>query len=156
MSGTLPIVDDLMPLFLARIGVDDLAGAELARAEAALTDARELVTAAAGTALSDPPQPVTITITLTAARRAYLNPTGAESETVGPYSVRYSEDSVNGVYLTDAELRALHGLAGPRGLWIQPTYRDEPDGTFWVYDQDGDNGGDPIAFETIDEREPSP
>jgi hypothetical protein len=147
----LPSVAELLPQFEARIGVapGSLSGVDLARAEACLSDASLLVTAAAGDDLGDPADSLAVTITLNSARRAYLNPSGAVSETVGPYSVRYGDDSPNGVYLTSSELAALHGLGSAHiGIGTISVYRDDYADTLWVYDQDGVNGGDPIAFET--------
>ena len=143
----LPSVDELLPEFYARIGVTNLSGTDKARAEACLSDASDLVTAAAGSGLADPPQPLAVTVTLNSARRAYLNPSGALQETVGPYSVRYGDESPNGVYLTSAELQALRTI-GSHGLWTLTTYRESAEETLYVYDQDGVNGGDPIPFES--------
>lgn len=145
----LPPVEELLPDFEARLGVPigSLAGVDLARAQACLSDASDLVTAAAGDDLGDPVAPVAVTITLNVARRAYLNPSGAVSETVGPYSVKYADDSANGVYLTDAERSALHSLGSSHvGLGVIETYRGDDVGTLYVYDQDGVNGGDAIPW----------
>jgi hypothetical protein len=145
----LPPVEELLPDFEARLGVPvgSLAGVDLARAQAALADASDLVTAAAGDDLGDPVAPVAVAITLNVARRAYLNPSGAVSETVGPYSVRYGDDSPNGVYLTDAERAALHSLGSSHvGLGTIETWRGDEGSTLYVFDQDGVNGSDPIPW----------
>lgn len=150
----LPEVPLLVPGFEARIGVPvgSLAGTDLARAEACLEDARQLVTAAAGDDIGEPANPVAVAITLNVAKRAYLNPSGVVSETVGPYSVRYGDDSPNGIYLTEAELAALHRLGARHpGIGVIETYRSIEADTLWVYDQDGVNGGDPIPFEVAGE-----
>jgi hypothetical protein len=147
---SLPPVDELLPEFEARIGVapGSLAGVDLARAQAALSDASDLVTAAAGDDLGDPAAPVAVAITLNAARRAYLNPSGAVSETVGPYSVRFGDDSPNGIYLTERELAALQALGSNHpGLGTISVYRDDYTDTLWVYDQWGPES-DLIPFET--------
>lgn len=133
----LPDVDQLVPELEVRLGVepDSLQGNDLARAQAVLSDARALVTAAAGSALADPPQQVAVAVLLMAARRAYLNPSGAVSETVGPYSIRYGDDSPNGVYLTPREVESLRKLAKGRGIYTMRVERDDLDDTLWVGDQ---------------------
>jgi hypothetical protein len=62
-------------------------------------------------------------IILSAAARAFVNPTGVTSETVGPYSVQRPWP---GVYLTKAERSSLRRLAGKSAgaFTIDPTSVD--------------------------------
>ncbi|MGW4422511.1 hypothetical protein [Streptosporangium sp. NPDC004631] len=58
-------------------------------------------------------------VVLAAAGRAYANPQGVSSESVGPYTVQRPQA---GLYLTKAETAALKRLAGRGGAFtIDPT-----------------------------------
>lgn len=60
------------------------------------------------------------------AAKAYLGPTNAVSEVIGPYTVHRGTNT--GVYLTAADRRALRGLAGGGGAFsINPTPDDAMD-----------------------------
>lgn len=125
-----------------RLGVAEgsLSGADLARAEAALEDVSSLVRGEAGKlwvdtlgALEGVPDVVT-TVTIQAALRAYRNPDGLSNESIGGvYSYGYGQDAQNGVYLTDAEIRAVkaaaRGTATGGGVYTVATpsaYGDRP------------------------------
>lgn len=143
--------DDLLPELEARLGLREgsLRGVDRARAVAVLSDAVDLVAAAVGSALADSPQPAARSVALSAARRAYLNPAGALSETVGPHTVRWDDDSPSGVYLTAAEQQVLNllrrkGRGG--GLWSLGVERGTDDGPLLVGDQLAPLS-DPIPFE---------
>lgn len=144
-------VDALLPELEARLGIKALRGTDAARAEAVLADAMQLVLAAVGSAITDPPQLAVTAVVLSVARRAYLNPAGVLSETVGPYTVRYGDDSPSGVYLTAAEQAILGRLrSGGHGLWSLSTTRgDDYLMTLYVGDQWAPLS-DPIAFESLD------
>ena len=58
-------------------------------------------------------------VVLSAAARAYVNPDGLSTETIGPYSVQHGGA---GVFLTSGEIRALRRAAGQGGAFtIDPT-----------------------------------
>lgn len=107
-----------------RLGVDEdsLEGADLARAEAALSDVSSLVRQEAGKlwvdtegALSGVPD-VVATVTVTAALRAYRNPDGLSSESIGGvYSYSLGAEAQAGIYLTDVEARAVRAAARGAG-----------------------------------------
>lgn len=115
----------------ARLGVepDSLADTDLARAEAALEDASILVRAEAGKswvdglgALSGVPDPVA-TVVVLAAARAYRNPDGLASESIGgAYAYSYGSEAQGGVYLTDAERRIVRvSASASRGVYTVGT-----------------------------------
>lgn len=62
----------------------------------------------------DPWPPTAKAVALAAAGRAYLNPTGAKSETTGPFTV-VRDAAALGVYLTDEEVARLHREPGATG-----------------------------------------
>lgn len=74
-------------------------------------------------------------VTVAAAGRAYLNPTGGTQKTVGDVSISYGSAAASGVYLTDDEKATLtravgiyRGTTSP-GLWTLSTTRlDDADG----------------------------
>lgn len=80
-----------------------------ARAQAALEDASALVRSEAGkswvtgTTLDSDVPDVVVTITLVVARRAFDNPAGVASSTIGNVSVNWG----SGIYLTGDERRSL-------------------------------------------------
>lgn len=55
--------------------------------------------------------PVVKTIVLRAAERAFRNPSGAISRTMGPFAEGWSGSAATGVYLTDDEKDILDGLS---------------------------------------------
>lgn len=119
-------IDDLE----ARLG-RSLTGDETGRAQAALADASALAraegrqdwyTAEAGLTAPD----AVVTVVLSAARRAFENPQGYSSETVGPFTVRRDSEAL-GVYLTEAEKAIVRRYrATSPGLWTQRTTREDP------------------------------
>lgn len=87
-------------------------------------------------------------VALAACARVYSNPTGAESESVGPFARRMA---ASGVLLNAAERSRLSRLRSTAGVWTLSTTRGDALDTRWVPDQwqTGDiNGGDLIPFET--------
>ena len=120
-------MQDLPPLasvaaFEKRLGLSPgtLQGADLARAEAALEDASALVRDEAGRSWVDEDGAVTappaiVTVTLKAARRAYVNPNGFQSEQTGPFAYQLPRGET-GVDLTEAERRVVRRAAGRHGL----------------------------------------
>lgn len=61
--------------------------------------------------------------------RKWRNPAGYVQDTTGPYTVRYSEQTVQGMYLTDAEKAMLAPLKDPDkrpALWTQPLSAEDP------------------------------
>ena len=95
-----------------------IAAADEDRAQAVLDDVSALVRAEAETdwvddqdALDGVPD-VVVTVTLAAARRAWLNPDGKVSETIGSYSYRAADGATTGVYLTEEEKRLVRRAGG--------------------------------------------
>jgi hypothetical protein len=98
------------------------------RAETLLYDASALVIEVAGTDWTvtavEAPHAVTlgtvpatvIPVVCEAARRAYDNPTGLQSETIGDYTWRGSTGVSAGVYLTAAERRIVLRAVGKVGV----------------------------------------
>src|SRR5262245_61311281 len=87
---------------------EPLAEDEVARAEAVLVDASTLVRAEAGGntwvtdgELDDDVPDTIVIVTLTAARRAFLNPDGIRQETLGDHSITHGASG--DVFLTKAE-----------------------------------------------------
>lgn len=115
------------------------------RAEAALEDASALVESETGQNWDvDTVPPVAKTITIRAAARAYLNPTGVASRSMGPFS----EQIPDGVYLTEDEQRILSRFISSRLSGIQSIQIDHDvwrpkDVAFYVHDQ---YGGDWIPY----------
>jgi hypothetical protein len=90
---------------------------------AALDDASALVRAEAGLTWEDSEPPgVVLTIVISAALRAVMNPEGVSSLSVGTFSVSYANASP-GVYLTQAERSALRRALGHSGVWALRTTR---------------------------------
>ncbi len=68
--------------------------------------------------LPDGAQPVVLSM----AGRAYVNPQGVQSETIGPYTVQRPQA---GLYMTRDERRSLNRLAGRGGAYtVDPTPPD--------------------------------
>lgn len=128
-----------------------LEGAEVGRAVALLDDASALVRDVAGKDWIDPVTgdllsvPGTIRATvLRMVDRAVRNPDGFSSESAGDYS--YQRTGVQpGIYLTEAEERAIRRALGKSGMWTQPVTRNEEwYTTGWVDDQ---FGTEPIPYD---------
>jgi hypothetical protein len=98
-----------------------------ARAQAVLNAVSSLVRSEAGltwdaVAVPDDVQAVTLTV----AARVFNNPAAVASESVGTYSVRYSDPQAAGLYLTKGD-KAILGKyrANARGLWSMRLTRDD-------------------------------
>jgi hypothetical protein len=75
-------------------------------------------------------------VVLAMAGRAYANPQGVSSETVGPYTVSRPQA---GLYMTKAETAALKRLGGRGGAFtIDPTPAEATPAPTWPWDMDGD------------------
>jgi hypothetical protein len=118
--------------------------AEVPRALALLIDASDLARDVAGRTWIDPetdgPLPVPGSVrwaVLRATERAIRNPEGYSAESAGDYS--FQRTGVQpGVYLTEAEERAIRRALGKSGLWTQPVTRNEEMfQTVWLEDQFG-------------------
>lgn len=71
-------------------------------------------------------------VVMTAAGRAYTNPSGATYETIGPMSVQRPRA---GLYLTKAEEKTLKLLAGRGGAFtVDPTPADADPSPTWIMD----------------------
>lgn len=96
-----------------------LADLDLARAEAALADASELVRAEGGIPWVDlsgeaTAPPAVVVVVLQSAKRAYLNPNGYATESVSAGGASYSysnNQQALTIYLTADELRTVQGAA---------------------------------------------
>lgn len=66
-------------------------------------------------------------VALSAAKRAYVNPEGASTETVGGTSIAYADGNM-GVFLTDDERNRLQrvGRGGSDAFSVTPTYEAAP------------------------------
>ncbi|BCJ41670.1 hypothetical protein GCM10010168_53320 [Actinoplanes ianthinogenes] len=102
-----------------RLGGEALAGADLARARAALDDVSALVRLEAGVdwvaadAATITAPAAVVAVVLAAALRGYRNPDGFQSESVGSYSYQYAQGSTS-AYLSDAEIRIVKAAATGR------------------------------------------
>lgn len=98
-----------------------------ARAEAVLTAVSALVRSEAGLTWDAVTVPDDVqAVTLTVASRVFNNPTAVVSESVGTYSVRYSDPQSAGLYLTAADKAVLGKYrANARGLWSMRLTRDD-------------------------------
>lgn len=101
-----------------------------ARAEATLEDASALVRAEAGQTwvddageLTDVPD-ICVSITLAAAKRAFVNPDMLRSEAIQDYQVAFGSSSPD-VYLTKAERDLIRRAVGRAGLWTLSTTRSD-------------------------------
>lgn len=103
---------------------------EEARAEATLNDASALVRAEAGNTWVDDAGALTavpdviVMVTVSAARRAFVNPDMLASESVVNYSATFSSASPD-VYLTANEKKLIGKAVGQSGLWTLGTTRSE-------------------------------
>lgn len=132
-----------------RIPIDSLQGVDLAKAQADLEDASNLVRAETRKSwlneqgLPVAPGPVT-TVVLRAALRCYRNPDEYSSEAEDGYTWRREPDAVT-PYLTQAEKDLLEKYAASSSkLYTLPTTRIGPDERVFLNDQ---YGGDPILYD---------
>lgn len=118
-----------------------LEGTEAAAAEAAIDDASALIRAESGRSWLDEngdPDPRVSPIVLAVALRAFRNPEGYSSQTVGSWTGTVGgtgQDVASGVYLTSHERVQLRALMGAGGLTSIPVVRPEElasDGTVYV------------------------
>jgi hypothetical protein len=128
-----------------------LEGTDATRVVALLDDASSLVRDIAGRTWINPdtgvldPVPGSIrAIVLRAVERAVRNPEGFSAESAGDYS--YQRTGVQpGIYITDAEEKAIRRALGKTGLWSQSITRNEETWhTVWVNDQ---FGAEPIPWD---------
>lgn len=77
-----------------------------------------------GDLVDDVPDAV-VEVVLAAAARAWRNPSGVVQDTTGPFTVRWSERSAEGIFLTDDE-RLMLGPWRTGGLWTQCVTRNDP------------------------------
>jgi hypothetical protein len=119
-------------------------GTDATRVVALLDDASSLVRDIAGRTWIDPETGVLTTVpgsvravVLRAVERAVRNPEGFSAESAGDYS--YQRTGVQpGIYLTEAEEKAIRRALGKTGLWNQPVTRNEETfHTVWLEDQFG-------------------
>lgn len=165
MAGPLATIPDLE----VRLG-STLAGADLARATANLTDVSTLVRTSAGsinwglTAIAATTTPVApaqflvpeavFVVVVQATLRAFRNPDGFAGENIGgAYAYTYGPGAQSGVYLTADEaliVRTAAGLEGPgaRGFTGSIRTRSAYDGTpaQVIYVGDGIVGSEPIPL----------
>lgn len=105
--------------FALRVG--GISAADEDRAQAALDDASALVRAEAGENWVDADDAIEavpdliVTIAVAVAIRAFRNPEGVRSETIGNYSVAYA-DSSTAVFLTEGERRLIRRAGGRTGI----------------------------------------
>lgn len=130
----------------ARLG-RSLSGADLARAEAVISDVSALARAEAEQGWPDAPSGVpadVVAVVLAAARRGFENPEGFISQTMGPLSATRAAVMVADVF-TAAEMTILHKARPKAGLWTLVTTRGDRDSeTGFV--ADSRPGSDPIAY----------
>lgn len=140
--------------FALRVG--GVAAADEERAQACLDDASALIRTETQTtwvdddgALEESIPDAVVTITYAVAIRAFRNPEGVRSESIGDYSVSYADGST-AVFLTEGERRMIRRAAGRGGLgsielespW-QPSAATVPI----------DIGGDEMPWVTIGDNE---
>lgn len=139
----------------ARLGRTFTSAEEASRAIALLDDASALARDVAGTTWIDPETNALLAVpgsvrwaVLRAAERAVRNPEGYSAESAGDYS--FQRTGVQpGVYLTEAEERAIRKARGKTGLWTQPlTRNEEVYATVWLNDQ---FGTEPIPYDVYRE-----
>lgn len=111
--------------------VDDEAAKTSPRAARLLSRASALVRAYTGQtwvddsgALTDVPDAAR-EVVLAAAARAWRNPEGYVQDTTGPFTVRWSERSAEGIYLTEDE-KAMLGPHRRSVLWTTPVGGRDP------------------------------
>lgn len=143
---SLPDIADAEAL-QARLGLT-LTGAELTRAEAAISDVSALARGIAEQSWPDAPTGVpddVVAVVLSAARRVFENPQGFIYETMGPMSASRAASTVTGSPFTAPEIVILKKARPKAGLWTMPTTRGEFD---WEtgFVADDRPGSDPIAW----------
>ena len=127
---TLPVlvtVDD----FAAWVG-EDISAGDL-RAQAFLVGASARVRSYTGRTwvgdtgeLEDVPDDVA-TVVKQVAERKWRNPAGYIQDTTGPFTVRYSERTGDGIFLTEGEKETLDAYRGERAaLWTLRTEKCDP------------------------------
>jgi hypothetical protein len=122
----LPSLSDLVTGLERRLRVEEgsLEDQDLAAAEEALTDAAALVSATGGiwaTGGDDDAPAAAVAVLMAVAKRTYLNTTGAETESTGPFAVKWGS-----AWLTTEERRVLGSLGGSTGgLWSLSTTRGD-------------------------------
>lgn len=144
-----------MALLPALVSLDDFAlrvggvsASEEERAQAVLDDASALVRGEAGTedwvdddgALEAVPDLIAA-ITVAVAIRAYRNPDGVRSETIGTYSVAYADTST-AVFLTEGERRAIRrtvGMTGIGSVLLEGEWTRHPAATYVPVEGGGDD-----------------
>lgn len=149
---------------------EDFIDDENARAAAVVAAASALVRAETGRTWVDednvllgvPEEVATVAVQIAA--RVWRNPAGFVQDTTGPFTVRYSERSGDGLFLTETERSILSRYRTQRrGLWTQRVTRDDPfldaaavDAVF-VPTRYGDAGpfGEPVPWGTTDEIGPA-
>lgn len=117
-----------------------IAAADEDRAQLVLDDVSTLIRAEVETdwvddagALSGVPD-VVVTVCLAAARRAWTNPNGVLSETIGSYSYRLPDAAVApGVFLTDEEKRLIRRAAGTVDAGVSSVELNAEAGSDWIY-----------------------
>lgn len=144
-----------MALLPALVSLDDFAlrvggisAADEDRAQAALDDASALIRAEAGTetwvdddgALEAVPD-VIVAVCVAAAIRAFRNPDGVRTESIGTYSVAYADTST-AVFLTEGERRIIRraaGLTGIGSVQLEGEWSVGMDATWVPVDRGGDD-----------------
>lgn len=121
--------------FALRLG--GISAADEDRAEAVLADASALIRAEAGAdwvdeeeELVDVPA-VIVAVCVAVAVRAFRNPEGVRSETIGGYAVTYA-DASTAVYLTAGERREIRRAAGRSTIGAITLESPYVDTTVWV------------------------
>lgn len=110
-----------------------LSTGDSARAEATLEDASALVRAEAGLTWVDDAGDLTevpdiiVSVTLAAAKRAFVNPDMLRSEAIQDYQASFGSSSPD-VYLTKAERDLIRRAVGRPGLWTLSTTRTDAAG----------------------------
>lgn len=143
---SLPDIADVTA-FQARLG-RSLAGADLARAAAAISDVSAWARSIAEQQWIDAPIGVpddVVAVVLSAARRVFDNPQGFVYETMGPMSASRAAAVVTGSPFTAPEIAILKKARPKAGLWTLSTTRGEHD---WEtgFVADDRPGSDPIAW----------
>ena len=119
---------------------DGIDSADEDRAQLLLDDVSALARAEVETdwvddanALSGVPA-VVVTVVLAAARRAWLNPSGFVSETIGSYTYRLADGAAgSGVFLTDEEKRLIRRAAGTVDAGVSSVELNSEIGSDWIY-----------------------
>lgn len=142
----LPDIADVTAL-QARLGLT-LTGADLTRAQAAITDVSALARSIAEQQWLNAPTGVpdeVVAVVLSGARRMFENPGGFVYETMGPMAASRAAATVTGSPFTAPEIAILKKARPKAGLWTICTTRGEHD---WEtgFVADDRPGSDPIAW----------